>query len=104
MAKAIYYAWGNGGEWEAICVDFDIAVQGDSLEEVKRELQDAVETFLDYVHDLPANEQGPFLSRKSPLALRLRLELAYRSFRLLRWSRLPTFWRFDTEFVKTPVA
>ena len=104
MAKAVYYAWGNGGEWEAICVDFDISVQGDSLEEVRRELRDAVETFRDYVDELPASERERFLNRKSPLGLRLRLELAYFSFQLLRWFGLQSFWRPNAEFVKTPVA
>ena len=104
MGKAVYYAWGHGTDWEAICVDFDIAVQGNSLEEVGRELRDAVDTFLDYVDDLPESERGQFLSRKSPLGLRLRLEAAYRSFQMLRWLRVQTLWRPNAEFIKTPVA
>lgn len=104
MAKAVYYAWGNGGDWEAVCVDFDIAVQGNSLEEVRRELRDAVDIFLDYVGDLPEDEREQFLNRKSPLGLRMRLELAYRSFRMLRWFNLQTFWRPNAEFVKTAVV
>ena len=57
MGKAVYYAWGSGTDWEAVCVDFDIAVQGHSLEEVQRELRDAVDTFLDYAGDLPVEER-----------------------------------------------
>ncbi len=104
MGRAVYYAWGNGTDWEAICVDFDIAVQGHTLEEVQRELRDAVDTFLDYADGLSESEREQLLNRKAPLGLRLRLEAAYRSFQLLRWLRLQTFWRPNAEFVKTPVA
>ena len=104
MGKAVYYAWGHGSDWEAICVDFDIAVQGHSLEEVQRELRDAVDTFLDYAGDLPVEEREHLLSRKSPWGLRLRLEAAYRSFQLMRWCRIHAFRRGDAQFVKTPVA
>ena len=76
MRKLTCYAWGKPGDWEALCVDYDLAAQGDSFEEVRSELADAVETYLDYVSELPENEQRAFLSRKAPLNLRLRLALA----------------------------
>ena len=51
---------------EGICVDFDLPAQGSSLEEVRRELSDAIETYLEYVAELPENEQAGFLNRKVP--------------------------------------
>lgn len=71
------YARGFPGRWEAICVDFDIAVQGRSFEDVKRLLEGAVKT---YIEDACAEEPRVarrLLGRKSPLSLRLRLMLAH---------------------------
>jgi len=76
MRKLTCYAWGTPGDWEALCVDYDIAAQGDSFDKVRRELTDAVETYLEYVADLPETDQNAFLNRKAPLSLRLRLVLA----------------------------
>lgn len=73
---------GRPGDWQAICVDFDLAVQGESLEDVRRELADAIETYLEYVADLPQDEQARFLNRKAPLGLRLRLAILHRTFGL----------------------
>ena len=75
MRKLTCYAWGRPGDWEALCVDYDIPAQGASLEEVRRELADAVDTYLEYVADLPDSEQRAFLNRKAPFTLRLRLLL-----------------------------
>lgn len=81
-SKAACYAWGRPGDWEAVCVDFDLAAQGESLEDVRRELADAIETYLEYVASLPENEQPRFLNRKAPLGLRLRLAFLHRTFGL----------------------
>ncbi len=83
MRKLTCYAWGKSGDWEGLCVDLDLAAQGENFEEVRRELGDAIETYLDYVADLPENEQGRFLNRKAPLRLRLQLALKHRAFYLL---------------------
>ena len=56
---ATCYAWGNADGWEAICVDFDLAAQGDSFEEVRSELSDAIDTFLAYAAELPELGTGP---------------------------------------------
>ena len=80
---ATCYAWGHSGNWEAICVDYDLTAQGHSLEEVRRELDDAVQTFLSRVRELPEYEQARLLNRKTPLALRTRLAVLYRLSRLL---------------------
>ena len=41
------YATGDSGGWEAICVDFDIAVQGKSFEEVFQELKVAIREYVE---------------------------------------------------------
>ena len=57
--------------------------RGESLEDVRRELGDAIETFLSYTADLPQDEQTICLNRKAPLGLRMRMAFLYRLFALL---------------------
>ena len=76
MNKAIWcYAEGRPGNWEAVCLDFDLAVQGRSFDEVYRELDESISMYMEYVSSLPEREQRRFLSRKVPLNLRLRFIL-----------------------------
>jgi predicted RNase H-like HicB family nuclease len=65
------YAEGRDGQWEAVCLEFDIAVQGQSLEEVVQSLRSAIAAYLDYVGGLPEKEQARFLNRRVPWLLRL---------------------------------
>lgn len=106
MRKLTCYAWGKPGDWEALCVDLDIPAQGTSLEEVRRELGDAIETYLDYVADLPENEQARFLNRKVPLRLRLLLALKHRAFCLLNSLKIGSNDRNFARagFVVTPTS
>ena len=66
------YAEGTARGWEAVCLDLDIAVQGDSFEEVYRLLDEAVQEYADYVSGLPEEDRARLLGRKAPLADRLR--------------------------------
>jgi predicted RNase H-like HicB family nuclease len=66
------YAEGRDGDWEAICLDLDIAVQGGSFEEVFTSLQGAVSLYLQSVTDLPPEERRVLLHRPAPLPVRLR--------------------------------
>ncbi|MCZ0951507.1 MAG: hypothetical protein OXJ56_02895 [Rhodospirillaceae bacterium] len=106
MRKLTCYAWGKPGDWEALCVDLDLAAQGENLEEVRRELGDAIQTYLDYVADLPENEQARFLDRKAPLRLRLQLALKHRAFYLLNSLKIGATGRELTRagFVVTPTS
>ena len=72
----------SGSRWDAVCLDFDLAVQGDSYEDVIDKLRDQVKLFLDGVGDLPAADQVRLMSRKVPLRLRLRWLLS------VAWSML----------------
>jgi predicted RNase H-like HicB family nuclease len=66
------YAEGRDGDWEAICLDLDIAVQGRSFEEVFGSLQEAISLYLKAVADLPADQQPALLSRPVPFMVRLK--------------------------------
>jgi hypothetical protein len=66
------FAEGQKDRWEAICLEFDIAVQGRSLEEVFHSLNAAIDMYVESVMALPEAERAEFLNRRAPLALRLR--------------------------------
>ena len=66
------YAEGTNSIWEATCLDLDITVEGRNFEEVYKLLNDAVRQYVEYVNDLPEEEQRRMLNRKAPLADRLR--------------------------------
>lgn len=66
------YAEGRDGDWEAFCLDLNIAVQGDTFEEVFHALNDAVALYLETVMELPEEDRRRLLDRPAPLSLRLR--------------------------------
>jgi predicted RNase H-like HicB family nuclease len=66
------YADGRDGDWEAVCLDLDIAVQGRSFEEVFGSLQEAIALYLKAVADLPADQRPALLRRPVPLMVRLK--------------------------------
>jgi predicted RNase H-like HicB family nuclease len=66
------YAEGHAGSWQAYCLDFDLAVQGESFEGVYRSLQDAIALYVETVKELPEAERRRFFERKAPLSLRLK--------------------------------
>ena len=69
------YAYGGGASWEAICVDLNIAVCGNSQREVRASLRKAVGLYLETVAALPAVEQDGFLSRRAPWHTRAKLAM-----------------------------
>lgn len=64
-------ARGHEGHWEAICLDFNIAAQGESFQEVERLLFEAVTSYVEDAlkEDEPTRTQ--LLSRQAPLSVRL---------------------------------
>ena len=64
------YARGAGDAWEGICLDLDIAVQGDSLGDVREKLSEAIKSYFEYVVTLPEEEQKRLLSRRVPWHVR----------------------------------
>ena len=69
------YAEGHGGEWEAICLNLDIAVQGSSFEEVYESLNTAITLYVETVEALPADERARLVERPVPLGVRLKMVL-----------------------------
>lgn len=67
------YAEGRQGQWEAFCLDFDLAVQGRSLEEVKGKILDQLHLYMETVADLPEAERERMLNRRVPLWFDLRV-------------------------------
>ena len=66
------YASGRDGDWEGICLDLDIAVQGSSFEEVARSLHGAVTLYLESIGSLPEDQRARPLHRPAPLGVRLK--------------------------------
>ncbi len=66
------YAEGAHGQWEAVCLNFDLAVQGASFEEVRAKMHNAILVYLDTIADYPPEERRRFLKRNAPLSLWLK--------------------------------
>ncbi len=66
------HAEGRNGEWEAICLDLDIAVQEKSFEAVFHALNEAIALHVEAVSALPETKRAHLLDRAAPLSLRLR--------------------------------
>ena len=79
-----YYVWGKGSDREGLCTTFDIAMEGTSLAETERFLEEAVIDFLESLGDLPAQDRKRLLKRKAPVHLRLILFIQHLRYRLLK--------------------
>ena len=72
MSKTIHcYAVGADGEWEAICLDLDIAVQGNSFPEVFEIPKTAKFPLSQDGHDIARGGRDRLLNRSAPLSVRL---------------------------------
>ena len=60
----------SNGQWQAFCLDLDLAAQGETLDEAKAKLEAQIS---EYVFDALAGEDQEYadqlLSRRAPLAL-----------------------------------
>jgi len=77
MKKVQCYAHGSHGSWEAMCVDLDISVQGQSFEEVRALLNEALHS---YVQDACAEDRRTaerLLRRRAPVGVRVKLAAAF---------------------------
>lgn len=70
------FAERKDGAWQAFCLDFDLAAQGESFDEVKAKLESMI---AEYVYDALAGDDRDhaeqFLSRRAPFALWARFYL-----------------------------
>jgi len=80
------FAEHRGDVWEGLCLDFDIAVQGDSLAEVQCLLHDAVADYVEFASEQPLAERNKLLRRRAPGRIWLKIAL------LMLWSTFQE-WR-----------
>ncbi len=60
-------------QWQAFCIDLNLAAQGDSLAEVKAKLQSMVDSYIALAMEQnDSAHQRDMLFRPAPLSLRLR--------------------------------
>ena len=74
---------GRADRWEAICLDLDIAVAGDTLDHAMRDLELAVGQYVATAHEEAPAIRENLLARRAPLWLRVRT-LTRVAFSLLR--------------------
>ncbi|MDP1593941.1 MAG: hypothetical protein Q8L80_06845 [Gallionella sp.] len=62
------YAEQKGNQWQAFCLEFDLAVQGESFREVKSKIEEQIH---EYAYDALAGEDRQYseqlLSRRAPI-------------------------------------
>jgi predicted RNase H-like HicB family nuclease len=90
MSQYIYgIAHGRNGRWEAFSLEFDLAVQGRSFEEVSDLLRDAVKAYVATAMEQPEPERSKLLQRRVPLHVRV-----VWAFKIALWT---TFGKKSTE-------
>jgi hypothetical protein len=73
VGTLVCFAKGRPGDWEAICLTFDIAVQGASEDEVQHSLREAVVLFLQSVREeTDPQVRRKLLKRRAPIRVWLR--------------------------------
>jgi hypothetical protein len=93
-------AHGSGHDWQAICLDLDIAVQADSLHDVTRILEQAVRSYLEDAMMQDEQIRRAMLNRSAPF--RVRAAWAMRLFMATLFRRRQDQDERDTT-VKFPV-
>ncbi len=76
-AVLVCVAHGHGQDWEAFCLDFDLAVQGQSLADVRDRLEDAIDDYVQAAMAETDPARTQLLSRRAPFLLRLRWALRF---------------------------
>jgi hypothetical protein len=61
--KLTCFARGRPGDWEAICLDYDIAVQGRSFEEVEKLLEMSIDDYIESARQEPPDIRDRLLAR-----------------------------------------
>lgn len=75
--KLTCFARGRPGEWEAICLDFDIAVQGQSFEEVMALLDVSIADYVESARQETPKVRDRLLRRAAPAHIRLGYLVAF---------------------------
>lgn len=75
--RLLCFARGRSGEWEAICLDLDLAVQGSSFDEVRDLLIECIGTYLVDAGAEDERNAARLLNRRAPFLVRLRYALGW---------------------------
>jgi hypothetical protein len=67
----VCFARGRPGEWEALCIDFDIAVQGESFDDVRQALDCAIKDYVAAAQEEDAETRIKLLNRRAPWHVRM---------------------------------
>jgi hypothetical protein len=71
MRDILCFARGREGDWEALCADFDIAVQGRSFNEVREAMESAVSEYVAAARQEAPETAERLLNRHAPLRVSL---------------------------------
>lgn len=66
MQYNIQYSQENDGSWVALCLNYDIAIQGESFESVSISIKQEIDEYIEYAHTLPISEKNDLLNRTTP--------------------------------------
>lgn len=64
--KLVCFARGRPGEWEAICLDYDIAVQGRSFDDVQGLLRLSIDDYIESARKESPEVRDKLLNRSVP--------------------------------------
>lgn len=71
MKRILCVAEGRDNEWEALCLDFDLAVQGRSFDEVRHLMNQAILTYIEDAANEAPRDRARLLGRRAPLRVRM---------------------------------
>ncbi len=66
MRQLTCFAHGKPGDWEAVCLDFDLSVQGETFEDVQQTLIAAINDYVLAARDEDEKTRAKLLNRKAP--------------------------------------
>lgn len=71
------YAYGEDGRWCGFCPDFDIAVEGQSFQEIKNLLREAISSYIEDALNESESDCYRLLRRRAPWHVRANFALKY---------------------------
>ncbi len=78
MAVLVCVARGHkGGQWEAFCLDYDLAVQGRSLNEARERIELAINAYVESAAKEAEPARSRLLARRAPFFVRLAWALRF---------------------------
>lgn len=81
------YALKDGSQWVALCLDFDLAAQGDTFEEARQCLDEQIRSYVEDALIGEDREHAPaLLSRKAPLSEWVKYWFLLAKVRFLHWQ------------------